>query len=118
AGLVGALRPPAFPGPGGEQRRRQLQVPGTGLPRRRTDPRVAPRGKRPAFPLLRRAADVFERQNPLHQMSFSPCAVVPCYNHGAAVGGVVAQLRALGLPVIVVDDGSDADTARVLAALT
>src|SRR6185436_5529823 len=51
-------------------------------------------------------------------MTFSPCAVVPCYNHGAAVGGVVARLRALGLPVIVVDDGSDADTARVLAALT
>jgi len=50
-------------------------------------------------------------------MSFQPCAVVPCYNHGAAVGGVVARLRAQGLPVIVVDDGSDADTARVLDAL-
>ena len=24
-------------------------------------------------------------------MSFAPCAVVPCYNHGAAVGGVVAR---------------------------
>src|SRR6185295_1620568 len=42
----------------------------------------------------------------------------PCYNHGAAVGGVVAQLGALGLPVVVVDDGSDAATARVLDALT
>src|SRR5436190_17714638 len=51
-------------------------------------------------------------------MSFAPCAVVPCYNHGAAVGGVVARLRAQGLPVIVVDDGSDADTARVLDALS
>src|SRR5258706_167312 len=50
-------------------------------------------------------------------MTFSPCAVVPCYNHGAAVGGVVARLRAQGMPVIVVDDGSDADTARVLDAL-
>jgi predicted LPLAT superfamily acyltransferase len=50
-------------------------------------------------------------------MSFHPCAVVPCYNHGAAVGGVVARLRAQALPVIVVDDGSDADTARVLDAL-
>ena len=50
-------------------------------------------------------------------MTFSPCAVVPCYNHGAAVGGVVARLRAQGLPVIVVDDGSDADTARVLDSL-
>ena len=33
-------------------------------------------------------------------MSFAPCAVVPCYNHGAAVGGVVARLRALQLPVV------------------
>jgi len=50
-------------------------------------------------------------------MSFAPCAVVPCYNHGAAVGGVVERLRAHGLPVIVVDDGSDAGTARALDAL-
>ncbi len=50
-------------------------------------------------------------------MTFSPCAVVPCYNHGAAVGGVVERLRAQGLPVVVVDDGSDAATARVLDSL-
>ena len=50
-------------------------------------------------------------------MSFHPCAVVPCYNHGAAVGGVVARLCEHGLPVVVVDDGSDADTARVLDSL-
>ncbi len=51
-------------------------------------------------------------------MSFSPCALVPCYNHGATVGGVVARLRSLGLPVVIVDDGSDADTARVLDSLS
>ena len=50
-------------------------------------------------------------------MSYAPCAVVPCYNHGAAVGGVVARLRALALPVIVVDDGSEPATARILDAL-
>lgn len=50
-------------------------------------------------------------------MSFNPCAVVPCFNHGAAVGGVVARLRARQLAVLVVDDGSDADTAKVLDAL-
>lgn len=50
-------------------------------------------------------------------MSFRACAVVPCYNHGATVAGVVARLRAHGLPVVVVDDGSDADTARVLDSL-
>jgi predicted LPLAT superfamily acyltransferase len=50
-------------------------------------------------------------------VSYAPCAVVPCYNHGAAVGGVVARLRALALPVIVVDDGSEAATARILDEL-
>ncbi|MEA3194173.1 MAG: hypothetical protein QOD26_2506 [Betaproteobacteria bacterium] len=50
-------------------------------------------------------------------MSFAACAVVPCYNHGAAVGGVVARLRAHGLPVIIVDDGSDAATAAILDSL-
>ncbi|HUQ25679.1 MAG TPA: glycosyltransferase [Burkholderiales bacterium] len=50
-------------------------------------------------------------------MSFAPCAVVPCYNHGAAIGAVVARLRAEGLPVIVVDDGSEAATAAILDSL-
>jgi predicted LPLAT superfamily acyltransferase/glycosyltransferase involved in cell wall biosynthesis len=51
-------------------------------------------------------------------MSFNPCAVVPCYNHGATVAAVVERLRAQGLPVIVVDDGSDAETARLLDSLS
>lgn len=50
-------------------------------------------------------------------MSFRACAVVPCYNHGASVGAVVTRLREQGLPVIVVDDGSDAGTAGVLDSL-
>ncbi|MBB5205762.1 glycosyltransferase involved in cell wall biosynthesis [Inhella inkyongensis] len=41
-------------------------------------------------------------------------ALIPVYNHGAQVGAVVARLRAQGLPVLLVDDGSDAATARVL----
>ncbi|MCV2368074.1 glycosyltransferase family 2 protein [Roseateles oligotrophus] len=44
-------------------------------------------------------------------------AVVPVYNHGAAVGAVVQGLRAHGLPVLLVDDGSAADCAAVLDAL-
>ena len=43
--------------------------------------------------------------------------VIPVYNHGQAVGGVVAKLRSQGLPVLLVDDGSNADTARALDAL-
>jgi predicted LPLAT superfamily acyltransferase len=45
------------------------------------------------------------------------CAVVPSYNHVRVVGTIVARLTALGLPVIVVDDGSDPAAAAVLAAL-
>lgn len=50
-------------------------------------------------------------------MKFAPCAVIPCYNHGATVGDVVQRLRALGLQVLVIDDGSDEHTAAVLRAL-
>ncbi|MDR2880406.1 MAG: hypothetical protein LBV29_00690, partial [Azoarcus sp.] len=34
-------------------------------------------------------------------------AVIPVYNHGETVGDVVTTLRGYGLPVILVDDGSD-----------
>lgn len=40
-------------------------------------------------------------------------AVVPAYNEAATVGTVVEQLRRLHLPVVVVDDGSTDETARV-----
>lgn len=51
-------------------------------------------------------------------MSFAPCIVIPCYNHGAAIGTVVARLAPHGLPIFIVDDGSNAETQRVLSALT
>ena len=44
-------------------------------------------------------------------------AVIPVYNHGGPVGTVVRALRANGLPVLLVDDGSAADCAAVLDAL-
>jgi glycosyltransferase involved in cell wall biosynthesis len=44
-------------------------------------------------------------------------AVVPVFNHAGAVGGVLRALRGNGLPVILVDDGSDADEARLLDEL-
>jgi glycosyltransferase involved in cell wall biosynthesis len=44
-------------------------------------------------------------------------AVVPVFDHGEAVGTVVARLRAFGLPVILVDDGSHAPCAATLDAL-
>ncbi|GAB7127066.1 glycosyltransferase family 2 protein [Silvimonas sp. JCM 19000] len=45
------------------------------------------------------------------------CAVIPVYNHERAVGAVVAALRALDLPVLLVDDGSSAACAAVLDQL-
>lgn len=44
-------------------------------------------------------------------------AVVPVYNHGAAIGAVVHGLRVHGLPVLLVDDGSEPVCAAVLDAL-
>ena len=43
-------------------------------------------------------------------------AIVPAFNEAPSVGQVVTSLRALGLPVIVVDDGSTDTTARVARA--
>lgn len=46
-----------------------------------------------------------------------PVALVPVYNHAATVGAVVEALHGLSLPVILVDDGSNAECASVLNAL-
>jgi len=48
---------------------------------------------------------------------FAPCALIPIYNHGSTIARTVQGLRAHGLPVVVVDDGSDAATRDVLDAL-
>ena len=46
-----------------------------------------------------------------------PCAVIPVYNHGSTVGAVVAELVAEGLAVILVDDGSSAETKTFLTEI-
>lgn len=48
---------------------------------------------------------------------FAPCAVVPIYNHGRTIAATANALAAHGLPVIIVDDGSDAETRAILDAL-
>ena len=48
---------------------------------------------------------------------FSPCLIIPCYNHGPMMAGVLESLRPFDLPCIVVDDGSDAQTADELQRL-
>jgi len=46
-----------------------------------------------------------------------PCLLIPIYDHGATIRGVVESLEHHGLPCIVVDDGSGEATAREVAAL-
>ena len=48
---------------------------------------------------------------------FSPCLIIPCYNHGATMADVVSRLQPFELPCIVVDDGSESATAQELERL-
>jgi glycosyltransferase involved in cell wall biosynthesis len=48
---------------------------------------------------------------------FNPCIVIPVYDHEHAIARVVASLRADGLPIILVDDGSHEGCARELDRL-
>ena len=50
-------------------------------------------------------------------LNFSPCVLIPCYNHGAMMSRVMARLQPFGLHCIVVDDGSDFRTQQELERL-
>ncbi|MDW1149256.1 glycosyltransferase [Mannheimia haemolytica] len=50
-------------------------------------------------------------------MNFTPTALIPHYNHSTTIGKVVAELLALDLPVLVVDDGSSIEHQAVLKTL-
>ncbi len=47
----------------------------------------------------------------------NPVVIIPVYNHEHAIGAVVEAVRARGLPVLLVDDGSVPSCAAVLDAL-
>src|SRR5258705_2173612 len=49
--------------------------------------------------------------------AFQPCIVIPIYNHGATIGPMVTDLEKYGLPCIIVNDGSDFETKRILDKL-
>ncbi len=46
-----------------------------------------------------------------------PIVTIPVYNHGAAIGNVVAAVRRHGLPVLLIDDGSEPGCAARIAEL-
>ena len=50
-------------------------------------------------------------------MSLNPCLLIPCYNHAAPLAGVLARLKPLGLPCLLIDDGSEPVAAAALDAL-
>jgi len=49
--------------------------------------------------------------------SYKPVVLIPHYNHGITIGHVVTDLLALGLPVLIVDDGSRAEERQRLSLL-
>ncbi|MGQ4696572.1 glycosyltransferase [Enterobacter asburiae] len=50
-------------------------------------------------------------------VTFRPCVLIPCYNHGAMIARVMSRLAPFGLPCLVVDDGSEASTRQELERL-
>jgi glycosyltransferase involved in cell wall biosynthesis len=50
--------------------------------------------------------------------SMNTCIVIPFYNHAGAIAQVVDGLKPLGLPCVIVDDGSDAHAQQVLSRIT
>jgi predicted LPLAT superfamily acyltransferase len=50
-------------------------------------------------------------------MSIQPCLLIPIYNHWRSIRATVERLAVYGLPIYVVDDGSDLQTQETLAAL-
>lgn len=44
------------------------------------------------------------------------CILIPCHNEAQAIGGLVEKLRARGLDVVVVDDGSEDGSGAIAAA--
>jgi glycosyltransferase involved in cell wall biosynthesis len=63
---------------------------------------------------MRAAAFCFRRR--FEMAAFRPVVVIPVYNHGPSALRVMDAVRAHGLPVIVIDDGSQDDCAKLLDA--
>ncbi|MCD4558940.1 glycosyltransferase family 2 protein [Lelliottia nimipressuralis] len=50
-------------------------------------------------------------------LTFRPCVLIPCYNHGAMMASVLSRLESCALPCLIVDDGSDERTRLELERL-
>lgn len=54
----------------------------------------------------------------LNKALFNPAILIPVYNHGAAIRQTLLDVLAYQLPVLLVDDGSDAQCRQVLVSLS
>ncbi|TNH05998.1 glycosyltransferase family 2 protein [Testudinibacter sp. TR-2022] len=45
------------------------------------------------------------------------CIVIPCYNHGRFIRAVIEKVSDFNLPIILIDDASDVETAAILSEL-
>lgn len=50
-------------------------------------------------------------------MKMRAVVIIPVYNHGGQIGEVIRQSLQLGLPVLVVDDGSTDSTGRIIETI-
>ena len=57
-----------------------------------------------------------QQKNP-RMTELRPCILIPVYNHPHSISGVCASVAHLQLPILLVDDGCDAECARVLDQL-
>lgn len=51
-------------------------------------------------------------------MIYHPCIIIPTYNNSSTIRHVVTSLLRYGLPVYIIDDGSNEETKRVLSELS
>lgn len=49
------------------------------------------------------------------ESDFRPVVIAPTYNNAATLGEILARIEAVGLPMLIVDDGCTDDSPRILA---
>lgn len=62
-------------------------------------------------------ASIAVGESPLGSNPFRPCVLIPVYNHEGTLEWLLDRLKPIGLPCILVDDGSDAACRDTLVSL-
>ncbi|MGF1755268.1 glycosyltransferase family 2 protein [Vibrio makurazakiensis] len=64
---------------------------------------------------MNKAHTAISQSSETERAQYQACFLIPCYNHGSTVQSVIQSLQCFGLPVILIDDGSDENTKLCLA---